>query len=517
MDTSFLMGWLAGTLLPLGAIWLLFRLVLRRERCFGYNRALLLLAPVVAGVLPLLPRPPVAEWLAPAAVPLAAGPVVAGPVVAGPAAGVPLAPAPGWQPGPALLTIYLLGVLVSLGCLAYRYGRLRRATRHLPREHRPGYVLAYTGGRLPTSSFGRTIFWDETAALTPAEATSVLAHELGHVRQGHSRDLLWLEVWRALLWFNPFAHLLLPALRLTHELLADWQAMLLVASPADALAPAAPYPSLLARLAVRRVAGPGYSSLVQSFAFSFTLTRIAMLQNEIPVRRWKQWLALPVLGGVFFGASQVASAQTKPTGGEADHTARTEVIKRKVAAAMQQDLLQNGKLEPGTTQQFDITQLQGRPEETQVIVRRVKAGQPGMSTMRVYRPGETVQAVPPTPDPPRAASLGKLVPSPAGIYTYVEQMPALPGGGGMSAIIQQIQQNLVYPSGPPQEGRVFVSFVVLADGSVGDTKVVKSLAPAYDEAVVAAIQQLPRFVPGKQNGRPVAVSFTVPVMFKGNP
>ena len=95
MDTSFVVGWLAGTLLPLGAIWLLFRLGLRRERCFGYNRALLLLAPVVALALPLLPRPPVANWLAPAAAPL-----VVGPVVVLPAASVPLAAVPGWFPLP---------------------------------------------------------------------------------------------------------------------------------------------------------------------------------------------------------------------------------------------------------------------------------------------------------------------------------------------------------------------------------------------------------------------------------
>jgi len=510
MNPSLLLGWLAGTLLPLGAIWLLFRLGLRRERCFAYNRALLLLAPVMAVVLPLLPRPPVAAWLAPAPPPL-----VLTQVVAEPAAALAPVPAAGWQPGPWLLGLYLLGVAAMLAALAYRYARLRRATRHLPREPRAGYVLAYTGGRLPTSSFGRTVFWDDTAALTPAEATAVLAHELAHVEQGHSRDVLWLEVWRALLWFNPFAHLLLPALRLTHELLADWQALWQVASPADARAPAPPYPALLARLAARRVAG--YSPLVQSFAFSFTLTRLAMLQNEIPVRRWKQWLALPLLAGVFFAAGQVALAQTKPVVSEADRAARTEVIKRKVEEAMQQDLRQKGPLEPGTTQQFDITSMQGKPEEARVVIRRVKAGQAGTSTMRVDQPAEVAQQIPAAPAPPHAPAPGRPTPSPAGVYTYVEQMPALPTGGGMMAIVQQIQQNLVYPSGPHQEGRVFVSFVVRADGSVSDTKVVKSLAPAYDEAVVAAIQKLPRFVPGWQGGRPVAVSFTVPITFKNQP
>jgi Zn-dependent protease with chaperone function len=378
MDASFVVSWLAGTLLPLGATWLLFRLGLRPERCFGYNRALLLLAPVVAVVLPLLPRPHLTNWLAPAAAPLATGPVVALPALS-----VLVAPTPGWQPGIGLLILYLAGVAGVLGCLTYRYAQLRRATRHLPREYRPGYVLAYTGGRLPTSSFGRTIFWDDTADLTPAEATAVLAHELEHVRQGHSLEVLWLEGWRVLLWFNPFAHLLLPALRLTHELLADREAMQLVAGPADTLAPAAPYPSLLARLAVRPVAGPSYSSLAQSFAFSFTLTRIAMLQNQIPVRRWKQWLALPLLGGVFLATScQSASDQPLPS-----------AAKQAAASA---------------------------PEELA------------------------------PPPPPRLTTVPQAASDEARdtkIYTYVEEMPHLPSGGGMGGIVQQIMDNLVRPAG----------------------------------------------------------------------
>ncbi len=510
METAFLLRWLASTLLPLGACWLLFQLGLRRERCFGYNRALLLLAPLAAVALPLLPRPSATAWLAPASAPLVLPSVVALPAVAAPAI-----PSSSDAYAPWLLGFYLLGVVVMLGALAGRYVWLRRTTRPMPREQRPGYALVYTGGRLPTSSFGRAVFWDDTADLTPAEATAVLAHELAHVSQGHSRDVLWLEVWRALLWFNPFAHLLLPALRLTHELLADRQAQWQLADPTDALAPAPPYLTLLARLAARRAVG--HSPLVQSFAFSFTLTRLAMLQNETPVRRWKQWLALPVLGCVFLAASQVALAQTKPTASEAGRVAPVEIVKRKVAEAIQQDLRQNGPLEPGTTQQFDITQLQGQPEGVRVVSRRVKAGQPGASTMRVYRPEEVAQGLPVAPAPPQAAGPGKPVPNPAGVYTYVEQMPHLPGSGDMMAIVKQIQDNLVFPSGPLQEGRVFVNFVVQADGSVSDTRVLKSLTPAYDEAVVAAIQKLPRFVPGQQDGRSVAVSFTVPVTFRTKP
>ena len=335
MPTSSLLAWLGGTLPPLGALWLVYRLALRRERCFGYNRALLLLAPVLAAALPLLPRPALPAWLAGGGAPGAALPPL--PLLMLPA-GAPVAAGGGFSWG-WVAWVYAGGVGLLLGRLAYQGWRLHRATRHLPREARPGYVLAHTGGRLPTSSFGRTIFWDETAGLTPAEAAPVLAHELAHVRQGHSYDVLWLEIWRAALWPNPFAHLLLPALRLTHELLAD-QAAAHSPTPAAPAEAAAPYPALLARLALRGAAGGSYLALLQPFTVSFILTRLAMLQNQTPVRRWKQWLALPVLGGLFLAACQKTSEQAMQP--KVDKEARKALFMANVKEAIRQDSLHNG-------------------------------------------------------------------------------------------------------------------------------------------------------------------------------
>lgn len=103
------------------------------------------------------------------------------------------------------------------------------------------------------------------------------------------------------------------------------------------------------------------------------------------------------------------------------------------------------------------------------------------------------------------------------VYTYVEQMPSLPGGGGNGAIVAAIQKAIKYPSLALRnqvEGRVFVSFTVNAQGDVSDVKVVKGLGSGLDEETVRAVKTLPKFIPGKQNGRAVSVSFTVPITFK---
>ena len=60
---------------------------------------------------------------------------------------------------------------------------------------------------------------------------------------------------------------------------------------------------------------------------------------------------------------------------------------------------------------------------------------------------------------------------------------------------------------------VLVSFVVTNEGAVQEAKIIKGLAKEYDEAVIAAVQKLPTFLPGRQGGKPVSVSYTVPIQF----
>ncbi|UOQ98457.1 TonB family protein [Hymenobacter sp. 5317J-9] len=103
------------------------------------------------------------------------------------------------------------------------------------------------------------------------------------------------------------------------------------------------------------------------------------------------------------------------------------------------------------------------------------------------------------------------------VYVSVEQMPELPGGGGQAAIVAAIQKSARYP-GPALsngiEGKIYASFTVNPKGEVTDVKIVRGLGYGLDEETMRAIKALPRFIPGKQNGREVSVSFTVPVTFK---
>ena len=102
------------------------------------------------------------------------------------------------------------------------------------------------------------------------------------------------------------------------------------------------------------------------------------------------------------------------------------------------------------------------------------------------------------------------------VYTYVEQMPQLPGGGGNRTVQEAIKQRLVVAKKDARNCRgsqVDVQFTVDATGVVKNAHIVRGPNAVCNEAVLAAVGKLPAFSPGMQNGRRVAVMLTVPVPY----
>ena len=100
-------------------------------------------------------------------------------------------------------------------------------------------------------------------------------------------------------------------------------------------------------------------------------------------------------------------------------------------------------------------------------------------------------------------------------YTMVEEMPQFPGGP--KELLAYIAKNLHYPTVSAEngvQGKVFVRFVVSALGLVKDVTVMRSLDPYCDKEAIRVIESLPKWIPGRQNGRNVPVYYTVPISFK---
>jgi periplasmic protein TonB len=101
------------------------------------------------------------------------------------------------------------------------------------------------------------------------------------------------------------------------------------------------------------------------------------------------------------------------------------------------------------------------------------------------------------------------------IFVIVEDMPGF-GGGDSNKFREFIQRNMKYPDIAAEngiQGRVFVAFVVEADGRVTNVRVVRGVDPSLDREAVRVVESSPRWKPGMQRGKPVRVSFTFPIIF----
>lgn len=119
--------------------------------------------------------------------------------------------------GKLLLGIYFFGVAITLGKSLIGFGRILGWIRQGKVTAMGNWYWVSQAKAPETASFFKYIFWNQELPIPPM----VLQHELIHVRQGHSWDVVLMETWVALYWFNPFIYRLRQRLQETHEFIAD--------------------------------------------------------------------------------------------------------------------------------------------------------------------------------------------------------------------------------------------------------------------------------------------------------
>ncbi|MBX2954253.1 MAG: energy transducer TonB [Leadbetterella sp.] len=119
------------------------------------------------------------------------------------------------------------------------------------------------------------------------------------------------------------------------------------------------------------------------------------------------------------------------------------------------------------------------------------------------------------PPPPKEVAVVKVEKAAEEeIFMSVEQDAQFPGG--MSELMKYLNKNVKYPAVAQRAnvgGKVVLRFVVEKDGSVAQISVLKSVGFGCDEEAVRVVKSMPKWSPGKQNGRPVRVWYTLPVTY----
>lgn len=102
----------------------------------------------------------------------------------------------------------------------------------------------------------------------------------------------------------------------------------------------------------------------------------------------------------------------------------------------------------------------------------------------------------------------------AEVFFIVENMPEFPGGE--LALRKFIANAIKYPVIAQEngiQGKVYVNFVVDKDGSVTQARIARGVDPSLDKEALRVVNTLPKWKPGMQRGKPVKVSYTVPISF----
>lgn len=214
------MNWLYYLLeanLYLAAFYLVYYFVLRRETYYQLNRAYLLTACVVAFIIPLMQvgslrkyNPPPVTHVAQVISVVDATPVVH-------QVAVPVSIAPVWTAADYYLLAYTLiaGVmLIAFGVKLFKLIQLSRTARQSATN---GLYVVEIAEHNNAFSFFKYLFIDPKLANSPA----VVQHELVHIRQKHSLDIVFLELFKVINWFNPVVYLLQNSLKELHEYIAD--------------------------------------------------------------------------------------------------------------------------------------------------------------------------------------------------------------------------------------------------------------------------------------------------------
>lgn len=145
------------------------------------------------------------------------------------------------------------------------------------------YFLVPTFGLAPIFSFFNQLFWDETQDLNPDEKDQIIKHEIEHIRQGHSWDVLYYQILSIVFWFNPAIHLMRMALVDVHEYLADESVLKQTKNKES-------YPKLIVKIAFKGMDLP----IGNYFIRSTTLKRILMMKKSAKINWFKMAMIMPL-------------------------------------------------------------------------------------------------------------------------------------------------------------------------------------------------------------------------------
>jgi len=355
-----------------------------------------------------------------------------------------------FTPENVLIAIYILGIFVLLVRMLVQLTSILRFKLKGKKQIVQGVsIIAFEKEITPFSFF--SLVFINPALHNEHETREILAHELTHVRQGHSFDVLVGEMLSILFWFNPATWLMKREIRHNLEFLAD-----------------------------DKVIESGFDSK----AYQYHLLQLSYQTPE--VKLGNKFNVSPLKKRIIMMNQQKTSKV-----GLLKYSLIVPLALALVISSNAQDVVKKMKKVVATTQDTTAVKTNLAKVETQkpLIKTTVKFTAP------VIKKDEGVGD-----DKP---------------YEVVDKMPEYPGGDkALMEYISKNLRYPVEAMEKSIQGTVIVRFVVNAVGKVINTEILRGVDPSLDKAGLAIVNSLQDWIPGEQNAKKVSVYYTLPIKFK---
>ncbi len=497
--------------------YMFYRLLLSRETFHRVNRVVLLLTAIASFVLPLCVIT-IHETVTIQAVPeISIGNVQ---MTLAEESATPL-----WQI--VLPILYIIGMLATLGHTLLSIRKVICLIRQSEQHPQSDGTIVCVTGNAGVAPFSWMRYIVMNRGDYEANDAAILAHERGHIRLRHSWDVLLVDLLTALQWFNPAMWMLRQDLRAIHEYEADGAVLSQGIN-------ARQYQYLL----ISKAIGMRGYSIANGISHSTLKKRINMMlhKKSRTCHLLKLIAIVPIVG-----TALALNARTV-TDYVYDEPQKKQIIKGKANAKIHGEVVVTEQASKTETKAEDndpftirgmVCDEVGKPIVGAIVqVDGTKRGtvtdREGRFQIEVSR-GETLKFAyvgyestllcvgkPMSGENLKIGLLpeGSTPKQTNGIYDVVEQMPQFPGGP--AALMEYLSKNVHYPEEAHKngiQGRVIATFVVEKDGSITEARVVRSVDKLLDAEALRVLSAMPNWIPGRQNGEPVRVQYTVPITF----
>ncbi len=487
-----------------GLFLLIYDLWLRKETFYATNRVYLLGTSILALILPFISFEVVSESIVGAQI-VALSEVIINPqniqlpeVILNSGSSI----SEYWY----VFWIYSIGILIAFLFFLVKLTKLIRLIYTNNKQNKKGFILVELANTTNVFSFLNYLFIGDQVKNT--DNTYLLAHEEVHIRHKHSLDLLWFEILKIILWFNPFVYLYQKRIATLHEFIADAESIKLSDSKTY-------YNHLLND--IFQVENMAFVN--QFYNKSLINKRITMI-TKTQSKQWKQvkyLVLIPLTALMLFMTTNIVSQEDKTS-------IRTNSIEQVIAKDTIPERKEKWK---------QLMLFQERTKDKEILSReeylefRMLFNKVIPDSIASNINEKTYEEYVAFKKSPKSVAKRKEMKG-AVPFSTIDEVPIYPGCENIQdkaeqrkCLSEKLQKqvatnfnvNLANSLGlSPGKKRIFVMFKIDKEGNITS---IQARAPHKDleTEAIRVIETLPQMIPGKQEGKVVEVKYSLPITF----